>query len=264
MLLRRILALLALCLLAPWLERNACALDGVTVSYATTQDWSLGLKGAVTIGQHLVPDPYRLAADLPLCRHGQQPVERRAPGRSGRRGGRRPGRLDTALAPSASATVGFTASPAVAAGPTAMAFTGTWYDNCSGTPTPTPVTPDYRITDLANTSRPYQDRPTSFFFGDAMTQATSLQGGYFAQNRAGDTGLSACGLTVTWGEHMTVLPEHGIIAALFGAGVSDSTDGVGSRPTDDWFWIQAVQEHYRAHPAPLPSTAALTPMLHCC
>ena len=60
---------------------------------------------------------------------------------------------------------------------------------------------------------------------------------------------------------MTVLPEHGIIAALFGAGVGDSTDGVGSPPTDDWFWIQALQEHYLAHPAPLPSTAVLMPVL---
>jgi len=114
---------------------------------------------------------------------------------------------------------------------------------------------------LANTSRHYEDSTTSFFFGDAMTQATSLRAGYFAQNRAGDAGLSGSGLNVTWGEHMTVLPEHGIIAALFGAGVGDSTDGVGSPPSDDWFWIQAVQEHYLAHPAPLPSTAALTPVL---
>ncbi len=51
---------------------------------------------------------------------------------------------------------------------------------------------------------------------------------------------------------MTVLPEHGIIAARFEAGVGDSTDGVGSTPNDAWFWIQAVQEHYLAHPAPLP------------
>lgn len=116
--------------------------------------------------------------------------------------------------------------------------------------------------DLANTSRHYEDSTTSFFFGDAMTQATSLRAGYFAQNRAGDAGLSASGLTVTWGEHMTALPDHGIIAALFGAGVGDSTDGIGSPPTDDWFWIQAVQEHYLAHPSPLPSTAAaLTPVV---
>ncbi|MFP5259499.1 MAG: hypothetical protein ACLGQH_10800, partial [Acidobacteriota bacterium] len=103
---------------------------------------------------------------------------------------------------------------------------------------------------LDNTTRHYEDSATTFFFGDALTEPSSLRAAYFAQNRAGDPGLEASGQHIVWSEHLSLLPDHGIIAALFGAGVGDSTDGLGQPPTDDWFWIQAVQEYYLAHCAP--------------
>lgn len=108
---------------------------------------------------------------------------------------------------------------------------------------------------LANTSQHYEDSAATFFFGDALTEPSSLRAAYFAQNRAGDAGLTADGQHLVWAEHISALPGNGVIAALFGAGVGDSTDGLGQPPTDDWFWIQAVQEYYLAHPAPTPAPA---------
>lgn len=113
--------------------------------------------------------------------------------------------------------------------------------------------------DLANTSQHYEDSATPFFFGDTLTEPSSLRAAYFAQNRAQDPGLSASGQSVVWGEHLGILPSHGIIATLFGAGVGDSTDGLGQPPTDDWFWIQALQEYYLAHPVVPQTTTTASP-----
>ncbi|KHK01547.1 cellulose binding domain-containing protein [Desulfovibrio sp. TomC] len=110
---------------------------------------------------------------------------------------------------------------------------------------------------LANTSQHYEDSTATFFFGDTLTEPSSLRAAYFAQNRAADAGLSANGQSVVWSEHIGILPSHGIIAALFGAGVGDSTDGLGQPPTDDWFWIQALQDYYLAHPVVVQTTTAL-------
>lgn len=114
--------------------------------------------------------------------------------------------------------------------------------------------------DLPNTSQHYEDSAATFFCGDTITEATSLRAAYFAQNKAADPGLSANGLTVTWGEHLSLLPRYGIIAALFGAGVGDSTDGVGQPPTDAWFWIQAIQEYYLSHPV-TPAAGPASPAI---
>jgi hypothetical protein len=115
---------------------------------------------------------------------------------------------------------------------------------------------------LANTSQHYEDSTTTFFFGDDLTETSSVRAAYFSQNKAGDPGLASGGQRIVWGEHLSALPACGIVAALFGAGVGDSTDGIGQPPTDDWFWMQAVQEYYLAHPAVLPATAfSLAPLL---
>ena len=105
------------------------------------------------------------------------------------------------------------------------------------------------FTDLDNTSQHYEDSCATFFFGDAFTETSTLRADYFATNKAGDAGVSRAGATVTWSEHISALPEYGVIAALFGAGVGDSTHGTGNPPTDGWFFIQAVQEYSLAHPA---------------
>ncbi len=38
--------------------------------------------------------------------------------------------------------------------------------------------------------------------------------------------------------------DAGVISILFGAGVGISTDGVGSDPTDDFWWITNIQRYY--------------------
>jgi hypothetical protein len=115
---------------------------------------------------------------------------------------------------------------------------------------------------LANTFQHYEDSAATFFLGDTLTESSSRRAAYFAQNRAADPGLAVSGQAITWAEHVSSLPAHGIIAALFGAGVGDSTDGLGQPPTDDWFWIQAVQDYYLAHPVlPSPTTVSLPALL---
>jgi hypothetical protein len=114
--------------------------------------------------------------------------------------------------------------------------------------------------DLANTSQHYEDSCATYFLGDTFSEATSLRAAYFGQNRAGDPALAASGLTVTWGEHLSALPGAGVIAALFGAGVGDSTHGTGQPPTDDWYWIQSVQAYYLTHPI-AAANGLLSPIL---
>lgn len=104
--------------------------------------------------------------------------------------------------------------------------------------------------DLPNASTRYEDSSATFFLGDVFTASNPARLAYFSQNTAQDPALSVDGQRVAYGGHMGLLPEHGVIAALFGAGVGDSTDGVGDPPTDDYFWIQKVQDYYLGLPAP--------------
>jgi hypothetical protein len=106
--------------------------------------------------------------------------------------------------------------------------------------------------DLTNTDTKYEDSTTTFFFGDTFNVASPTRLSYFSQNRAGDPTLSVSGERLTWGSHMGLLPQNGIIAALFGAGVGPSTHGTGDPPTDDYFWIQKVQKYYLGKPVMVP------------
>lgn len=115
--------------------------------------------------------------------------------------------------------------------------------------------------DLDNTAQHYEDSCATFFFGDTITEATPLRAASFAQNQAADTALRATGARVTWGEHVSVLPAYGIVAALFGAGVGVSTHGTGQPPTDSWYWIQSLQEYYLAHGTPTDAGGNVVPAL---
>jgi hypothetical protein len=105
-----------------------------------------------------------------------------------------------------------------------------------------------RFPDLTNTYTKYEDSSTTFFFGDTFNEASPTRLAYFSQNQAADPTLSVSGGHLTWGSHLGLLPKNGIIAALFGAGVGDSTHGTGNPPTDDYFWIQKVQQYFLASP----------------
>ncbi|MFN3729687.1 MAG: cellulose binding domain-containing protein [Fimbriimonadaceae bacterium] len=98
-----------------------------------------------------------------------------------------------------------------------------------------------RFDDLPNTHRRFEDSAPTFFFGDRFT-ATGARLAYFGENRGGDKKIKVSGNVVTWGEHISAAQKSGVTMLLFGAGVGESTDGVGSPPTDDWWWIAKAQE----------------------
>lgn len=53
--------------------------------------------------------------------------------------------------------------------------------------------------------------------------------------------------------------DAGVFSILFGAGVGDSTDAVGidqSLPTDQYYWIQKVQQYYQ-------NKVELRPSIYC-
>lgn len=93
--------------------------------------------------------------------------------------------------------------------------------------------------DLGNTDGNFEDSATSYFFGDTFT-ATGGRLDHFASNRAGDPLVSSSGSTVTWGEHMTLAGQSGVMSVLFGAGLGVSTRGTptpGGAINDHNFWF---------------------------
>lgn len=97
---------------------------------------------------------------------------------------------------------------------------------------------------LPNTNTKYEDSSTSFFLSDTYEADSPERSSYFTENLYGDPSLQITGNTITWGSHMQDVKDAGIITTLFGAGVGPSTDGIGNPPTDDYFWIQKVQDYY--------------------
>jgi len=111
-----------------------------------------------------------------------------------------------------------------------------------------------RFPDLADTTNKYEDSSTTFFLGDKFdasgSGATRLN--YFSQNQALDPTLQVSGNLVTWGRHLEILPQYGVISAMFGAGIGISTRGISPTkmeppflpPDDEYLWIQKVQNYY--------------------
>lgn len=97
---------------------------------------------------------------------------------------------------------------------------------------------------LQNTVTKWEDSCTTFFFGDAFDVANQTRRDYFSQNHAQDKTLQVNGGRLIWGSHMGDLRGNGIIAAMFGAGVGESTTNIGYPPTDNYFWIQKAQIYY--------------------
>lgn len=106
-----------------------------------------------------------------------------------------------------------------------------------------PYDPSGVFPDLANQFTRYEDSAPTFFLGDRFT-ASGNRLAYFSTNQGGDPKVSVSGNTITWGAHMEEARAAGVMAILFGAGVGESTDGVGSPPTDSYWWIHQVQEYY--------------------
>jgi hypothetical protein len=100
---------------------------------------------------------------------------------------------------------------------------------------------------LDNTTTKYEDSATSFFFGDQVRMESTERMNYFGENKHADTKLQVdkANSIITFGNHIQETTDAGVRLVLFGAGVGHSTDGVGNPPTDDFFWIQKVQEYYK-------------------
>lgn len=113
----------------------------------------------------------------------------------------------------------------------------------NGSLTTNPYAPSGVFPDLTNTFTKYEDSAPTFFFGDSFT-AGGKRLDYFATNRGGDAKVSVQAGVVTWGSHLAEARAAGVTAILFGAGVGESTDGVGSPPTDGSWWITKVQDYY--------------------
>lgn len=103
--------------------------------------------------------------------------------------------------------------------------------------------------DLNNSVTRYEDSAPSFFLGDSF-DVTGTRRSWFQRNDGGEGGITLNGNTLTWPARMQAARDAGVVLALFGAGVGASTDGVGSPPTDDYWWITRVQDYYAA-PVPL-------------
>jgi hypothetical protein len=111
---------------------------------------------------------------------------------------------------------------------------------------------------LANTNTKYEDSAPSFFLGDTFIPGAGSRYAFFSANLSNDPLLSTSGGTVTWGEHVLNAANAGVNSILFGAGVGDSTDGVGSPPTDDYWWITKIQKYY-LNPVPVQGGILPTP-----
>jgi len=107
--------------------------------------------------------------------------------------------------------------------------------------------------DLPNTTSKYEDSTIDYFFGDKFTENDPTRFTHFTNNNAQDTSLEVSGNEITWHEHFSKFNDCGIIHAMFGAGVGNSTDGIGNPPKDDYFSIQKIQDYYYKNLAFLPS-----------
>ena len=94
-------------------------------------------------------------------------------------------------------------------------------------------------TDLTDTVANFEDSATSYFFGDSFTAAGGRLA-HFTQNHAADPAVTVSGNTVTWGEHMSLAQDSGVLSVLFGAGLGVSTRGSptpGGDVNDHNFWF---------------------------
>lgn len=100
-------------------------------------------------------------------------------------------------------------------------------------------------TDLTDTVANFEDSAASYFFGDSFT-AVDGRLDHFGANQAGDPAVTISGTTVTWGEHMTLAAQSGVMSVLFGAGLGVSTRGAptGIGPVNDHnFWYDKATRY---------------------
>ncbi len=99
-----------------------------------------------------------------------------------------------------------------------------------------------KFPDLTNTTQNYEDSASTYFFGDTFT-TTGARATYFGTTDGGQSLVSTSGSNLTWGSHLQLARDAGVTVALFGPGVGDSTDNVGSG--ESYYWISKVQNYYK-------------------
>jgi hypothetical protein len=113
-----------------------------------------------------------------------------------------------------------------------------------------PYAADGLFPSLTNTTNRYEDSAPTFFFGDRFDTRTDAQRlAYFGQpDPDHPESVATSGSVVEWREHLTAAREAGVIAALFGDGVGESTRGRGSPPPDGYWWIVKTQAALQSLP----------------
>jgi hypothetical protein len=108
-----------------------------------------------------------------------------------------------------------------------------------------PYDPSGSFPDLNNTTQHYEDSAPSFFYGDRFdTGANGQRLAYFgSEDPDHPDSVSTAGSVVEWREHLSAARDAGIIAALFGDGVGESTRGRGDPPPDGWWWMVKTQAY---------------------
>ena len=114
---------------------------------------------------------------------------------------------------------------------------------------------------LVNNSTHYEDSAPTFFLGDMFNPGSAARLSYFGAGDGGSSPQEAAavsGASVTWPSAMGLAANFGIRCVLFGAGVGDSTQGVGNPPTDGGWWITKAQTYYD-NTIPLGSPSPVLP-----
>lgn len=117
---------------------------------------------------------------------------------------------------------------------------------------PNPYNNGGTFPDHTNTAQHYEDSAPAFFFGDKF-EVTGARLDWFSRYDT-TTKVSLEDSAVKWGSHIAASRDAGVRLILFGAGVGDSTDGVGNPPTDAFWWITKAQRYYE-NPVPTGSTS---------
>ncbi len=94
---------------------------------------------------------------------------------------------------------------------------------------------------LTNVSQHFEDSAPVFFFGDTFA-VSGARLSYFSTTDS-VAKVTKSGGNVTWGSAMDQAAASGVRVVLFGAGVGDSTDGIGTPATDGNWWITKAQRY---------------------
>ena len=112
----------------------------------------------------------------------------------------------------------------------------------NGTKTVDPYNGNFKT--MGNVAKEYEGTSPLFFLGDIFEPTLPADFDYLSINDSNDSKISTNGNSVVWKSHMQEAVDAGVISIMFGAGVGDSVDGVGTPPSDDYWWITKSQEYF--------------------